>query len=106
MIPAEESFVKESQKCNKGQITEPSRRWDGSKPVVNAALLHDLVGCMSRFDFSVNSDIGIGDRAEPDVVMALAMTDKIAAVQLQNITDFLLIFSHRPLPDRFSRRER
>lgn len=106
MIPAGESFVKESQKCNKGRIKEPSRRWDGSKPVVNAALLHDLVGCMSRFDFSVNGDICIGDRAVPNVMIALAMTDKITAVQLQNITDFLLIFSHRPLPDRFSRRER
>ena len=43
-----------------------------SKIKVNAALLKDCICGMPRFDFSINCNMPVCNRAEPDIMIALA----------------------------------
>lgn len=70
----------------------------GSEVLFDSGLLHDSIGCVAGFDLSVNSDGGICDGAEPDVVVAVSVPDKPAAMFLEFIPDFGFILSHKPLP--------
>ena len=51
-----------------------------SKPMPNPRLLHHRIRRMPRLDLAVDGHIAVGDRAEPDVVVALAVADERAAV--------------------------
>ena len=65
-----------------------------SKMVINSTLLHDLVCCVPRFDFSIYGEIAIGNGAIPSVVIAFPVTGKTTSVLGQNISDSLFILSH------------
>ena len=62
--------------------------------MIDAALLHDFVCGVSRFDFSVDGNISVSYRAVPNVVVAFAATDELATVFGQNDANFLFVFSH------------
>ena len=62
--------------------------------IVYPALFHDSVRRMTRFDFRIHRYVFIGMRAEPDIVVAFSVTDKPAAVLLQNFPYFLFVLGH------------
>ena len=62
--------------------------------MVNSALFHDGVCGMTGFNFTVNRDIGVGNRAEPDVVIAFSVTDEPTTVFIENIPNLLFVLSH------------
>jgi hypothetical protein len=43
---------------------------------------------------AVDREILTGDRATPDVMIALPMPDEIASMLIEDLTDFLFIFCH------------
>jgi len=53
-----------------------------SKTITDATLLHDLVRRMPGFYFSVNGYVRTRDRAVPDIMVAFAVTNKLATVGL------------------------
>ena len=62
------------------------------KVMVDSALFHDGVCREAGFDFGIDREVRAGDGAVPDIVIALAAADELAAVFPQNLTDFFLIF--------------
>lgn len=53
------------------------------KPVLDPALLHNSVGGVAGFDFSVYGDVDPGDGTVPDLMVALSGAHKMAAVGTQ-----------------------
>ena len=62
--------------------------------MIDAALLHDGIRRKTRFDLCINGKVRVRDRAVPDIVIALSAPDESAPVLLQDISDFLFVFSH------------
>jgi hypothetical protein len=52
------------------------------KTMTDAALLHNGIGRMTGFDFTVNGHMAIGYRAVPNIVIALSSPLEITAVLL------------------------
>jgi hypothetical protein len=61
----------------------------------DTGLLHYRIGRMPGLYFAIDGKVGIRYRAEPDVVVALAVTMKGASIPREYVPDFLLIFSHQ-----------
>lgn len=64
------------------------------KPKFNARLFHDLVRRETGFYLSVNGKIPLGNGAVPNVVVALSVPDKSAAVFGKDLPHLLFIFCH------------
>ena len=62
--------------------------------MVDPALFHDGVCSEAGFNFGIDREVRVGDRAVPDIVIALAAADKTTAVFPQNLPDLLLILGH------------
>ena len=62
--------------------------------MIDTALFHDLICSMTGFDLSVHRHIDACNGTMPYIVIALAATQQVAAVRLQNVADLLLVFSH------------
>ena len=62
--------------------------------MVDSTLLHNGVGSVAGLYLAVNCDVALGDGAEPDIVIALAVPDKAAGVGGQDIPDCFFVFRH------------
>lgn len=65
------------------------------KTKINAALFHDGICRMTGFDFGVDRYTVLCDWAIPNIVIALAMPQKSAAILGKDFPDFLFIFCHQ-----------
>ena len=65
-----------------------------SEFMLNAALFHYCVGRKAGFYLSIYRDMAFCDGAVPNIVIAFSVPDIIAAVLLQEESDFLLILRH------------
>jgi len=61
-----------------GAISSVRRR--SAEADIDAALLEHGVGGVTRLNLAVNRDVSVGERAEPDVVIAFASADEPATV--------------------------
>lgn len=66
----------------------------GFKSGRNAALFHDGIGGVAGFDLGIDSDISLGERAEPDIVIALSASLERAPVLFQYLSHLFLVLGH------------
>jgi hypothetical protein len=62
--------------------------------IINACLFHYAIGDMADTDFTIDWKVSAGDRAMPDVMIALTVPYKITAVFPQNLPDLFFILRH------------
>jgi hypothetical protein len=61
--------------------------WGRSEALVNPSLLQDGVRGVSRLYLSVHYEAALGDRAEPDLVVAFALPFETAALREQEFLE-------------------
>ena len=62
--------------------------------MIDTALFHDLICCMTGFNLSINCHVCVRYRAVPDIMVAFPPADKVASVRFHNLTHLLFILSH------------
>ena len=65
-----------------------------SKMIINTGLFHDTVGDVPDFDDAIYRNISAGNRAVPNIVIALTPAHEIAAIFPQNLANPFFILCH------------
>jgi hypothetical protein len=66
----------------------------GLKMVLNASLFHYSVCNMPDADFPIHSEIPVGYRTVPNIMVAFAVPHEMTAVFLQKLANLFFIFRH------------